>query len=63
MTRDEHGPAVPGLARRMTLSPCDLDPVRALVPVLQRMAEDGIAPGDILADSGYAHRDAEATRW
>jgi hypothetical protein len=60
MTAEEKGPAVPELARRMTLSSCALDPVRALAPVLTRMPEDGIDLGDILADSGYAHRDAEA---
>jgi len=60
MTREEKGPAVPELARRMTLSSCALDPVRALAKVLTRMAEDGIALGDILDDSGYAHRDADA---
>jgi hypothetical protein len=61
MTRQEHGPAVPELARRMTLTSCHLDPARALVPVLQRMTGGhGIALGDILADSGYAHRDAGA---
>jgi hypothetical protein len=60
MTREEKGPAVPELARRMTLSSCALDPVRALAKVLTRMAEDGIALGDILDDSGYAHRDAGA---
>jgi hypothetical protein len=60
MTREEKGPAVPELARRMTLSSCALDPVRALAPVLTRMPEDGTGLGDILAGSGYAHRDAEA---
>ncbi|HEX9516597.1 MAG TPA: hypothetical protein VF940_10525 [Streptosporangiaceae bacterium] len=60
MTREETGPAVPELARRMTLSSCALDPVRALAAVLTRMAADGIALGDILDDSGYAHRDAGA---
>ena len=60
MVRDEHGSAVPELARRMTLTSCTLDPVRALVPVLTRMPEDGIALGDIISDSGYAHRDAAA---
>jgi hypothetical protein len=60
MTREEHGPAVPELARRMTLSSCALDPARALAKVLLRMPAAGIPPGDILADSGYAHRDAEA---
>jgi len=60
MTREETGPPVPGLARRMTLTSCHLDPVRALVPVLLRMPASGIRPGDILADSGYSHRDAAA---
>jgi hypothetical protein len=60
MTREEHGPAIPELARRMTLSSCALDPVRAFARVLTSMAPAGIALGDILADSGYAHRDAEA---
>jgi hypothetical protein len=60
MVREETGPPVPELTRRMTLSSCHADPVRALVPVLTRMPGDGIALGDILADSGYAHRDAGA---
>jgi len=60
MMREEHGPAVPELARRMTLSSCALDPVRALAAVLTRMAAAGIRLGDILDDSGYAHRDADA---
>jgi hypothetical protein len=60
MTREETGPEVPGLTRRMTLSSCHADPVRAFTPVLTRMPQDGIALGDILADSGYAHRDAGA---
>jgi hypothetical protein len=60
MTREENGPAVPELARRMTLTSCALDPARALVPVLTRMPQAGIPLGDILADSGYAHRDADA---
>jgi hypothetical protein len=54
--RDEHGPAVPELARRMLLTSCDHDPPAALVPVLQRMKDSGIALGDVLADSGYAYR-------
>ena len=56
----EHGPAVPELARRATLSSCRHNPVRALVPVLTAMPQAGIGLGDILADSGYAHRDAAA---
>ena len=60
MVREEHGPAAPELARRITLSSCALDPVRALAAVLIRMPAAGIGLGDILDDSGYAHRDAAA---
>jgi hypothetical protein len=59
MMREEHGPAVPELARRMTVSSCHADPARAIVPVLTAMPGDGIPLGDVLADSGYAHRDAD----
>ncbi len=59
MMRDENGPPVPELARRATVCSCRADPARALAPVLTAMPEDGIPLGDILADSGYAHRDAE----
>ena len=60
MVAEEDGPAVPELARRITLGGCDHDPVRQLVTTLLRMAGDGIPLGDIIDDSGYAHRDAEA---
>jgi len=60
MMPGEHGPPIPELARRMTACSCHADPARALVPVLTAMPEEGIPLGDILADSGYAHRDAEA---
>jgi hypothetical protein len=60
MMREENGPAVPELARRATLSSCRHDPVRAFAPVLTAMPAAGIGLGDILDDSGYAHRDAEA---
>jgi hypothetical protein len=57
---EENGLPVPELARRTTVSSCRHDPVRALVPVLTRLPEQRIPLGDILADSGYAHRDAGA---
>jgi len=60
MMRDEGGPAVPELARRATVSSCRHDPVRAFAPVLTAMPAAGIPLGDILDDSGYAHRDASA---
>jgi hypothetical protein len=54
MARDDSGPAVPELARRMTLSACRRDPVRAFAPVLTAMPAAGIPLGDVLADSGYS---------
>jgi len=60
MTREENGTTVPELTRRMTVTGCAHDPVRAVVPVLEKMPADGIPLGDIIADSGYAHRDAAA---
>ncbi len=60
MMREETGPPIPELARRMTLNSCHHDPARALVTVLLRMPTAGISLGDILDDSGYAHRDAAA---
>jgi hypothetical protein len=60
MMREEHGPPVPELARRMTACSCRHDPARALAPVLTAMPGHGIPLGDVLADSGYAHRDAGA---
>jgi hypothetical protein len=56
MVKEENGPPVPELARRMTQTSCHLDPARAMVPVLQRMPAAGIPLGDVLDDSGYAHR-------
>jgi hypothetical protein len=60
MAAEENGPPVPELARRMTACSCRRDPARALVPVLTAMPAAGIALGDIIDDSGYAHRDAAA---
>jgi len=60
MMPEENGPAVPELARRAGLSSCRNDPVRAFAPVLTAMPGQGIPLGDILDDSGYAHRDASA---
>jgi hypothetical protein len=60
MMPEENGPAVPELARRAALSSCRHDPVRAFAPVLTALPGQGIPLGDILDDSGYAHRDAGA---
>lgn len=54
--RDEQGPELAELVRRILVTSCRVDPPPALVPVIERMAESGIAISDLLADSGYAHR-------
>ena len=54
--RDEHGPEVPELARRIHLASCRHDPPAEIVPVIQRMHNDGIPISDLLADSGYSYR-------
>ena len=60
MMPEENGVAAPEFARRAALSSCRHDPVRAFAPVLTAMPGQGIPLGDILGDSGYAHRDAGA---
>jgi hypothetical protein len=42
MMPEENRPPAPELARRMTLSSCQHDPVRAFAPVLTAMPEQGI---------------------
>ena len=56
MVEDVGGPAVPELVRRMQMGSCDHDPVAPMVGVLTSMAAGGIALGDVICDSGYAHR-------
>jgi hypothetical protein len=56
MVSDEGAKLVPELARRMLVTSCHVDPPPAFATVLESMAEDGIALGDVLCDSGYAHR-------
>jgi hypothetical protein len=60
MVGDERGPAVPELARRLLVTSCHIDPVRAFVAVLERVHDAGTAIRDVISDSGYAHRAAEA---
>jgi hypothetical protein len=59
IVKDENGPEVPELARRILLTSCHIDPPTAFVGVLQRMTATGITLSDALADSGYAYRQAE----
>ena len=60
MVREEDRDEVPELVRQMTLSACDHDPVPVAVTALVARFEAGrLLPGDVLVDSGYAHRVAE----
>lgn len=59
IVKDEHGPDVPELVRRIHLASCNHDPPTQIVPLIARMAASGITIGDLLADSGYAYRVAE----
>jgi hypothetical protein len=56
MVADENGEPVPELARRITVASPGHDPAAELAGVLTTMPASGIALGDIIADSGYAHR-------
>jgi hypothetical protein len=56
MVNDEDGPAVPELARRITVCSSGHDPAAVLAAVLADMHAAGIDIGDVLADSGYSHR-------
>ncbi len=57
--KEERGPTVAELVRRIQIAGCEADPPASLVGVLGRMVGAGIELGDVLADSGYAHRVAE----
>lgn len=56
MVNEEGDVRVPELVRRILLTSCHVDPPAAFVRVLARMVAEEIALGDVLADSGYAHR-------
>lgn len=56
MVREETRGEVPELVRRMQMGGCDRDPVPAMVAVVVDMPNAGIPLGDVVADSGYAHR-------
>jgi hypothetical protein len=56
MTKDGNGQPVPGLTRRITVANSRHDPAAALAGVLTSMPASGIALGDIIAGSGYSHR-------
>lgn len=59
MVAEEGGAAVAELVRRICMHAPSLDPVPAMATTLEAMAVAGVVVGDVLADSGYAHRVAE----
>ena len=56
MVKQEGADAAPELVRRMLLTTCASDPVPPFAGVLARLAASGVPIGDVLCDSGYAHR-------
>jgi hypothetical protein len=56
MVKDENGPALPEMTRRITVTSSAHDPAAALADVLTSMPAAGVALSDVLADSGYSHR-------
>lgn len=56
MVREDAGPRVPELVRRLLLTSCHVDPPPAFVGVLENMVASGVPLGDVLNDSGYSHR-------
>jgi hypothetical protein len=57
--KEESGPEIGELVRRITLASAKHDPPAQIVPVIKRMARQGIEIGDLLADPGYSYRQAE----
>ena len=60
IVNEEGASAVPELVRAMAVGSCREDPVPSIVSALKRLYGSGVVIGDVLADSGYAHRRAES---
>lgn len=60
MVPHDRGTPVPELVRGMTMASCDHDPVPLQAGALTRRAERAVPRGDVVADSGYAHRVPES---
>jgi hypothetical protein len=59
MVREERGPEVPELVRRVAFASPRTDPPTAMAKTLVRAYADGVVPGDVLADCGYSNRDPQ----
>lgn len=57
MVKEEGGPPVPELVRRIAFSAPRIDPPRLMAKTLLRMQASGIELGDVLCDCGYSNRD------
>ena len=59
MVKEERGPNLPELVRRIAFHSPRTDPPAAMAEVLVRAYGAGVLPGDVLADCGYSNRDPQ----
>jgi hypothetical protein len=59
MVKEERGPSVPELVRRIAFDSPRTDPPGAMATTLLRAYAAGVLPGDVLADCGYSNRDPQ----
>ena len=57
MVKEERGPQVPELVRRIAFHSPRTDPPKAMKETLLRAYDAGVVAGDVLADCGYSNRD------
>ena len=60
MVKDERGPEVPELVRRIAFAPPREDPAAVMASTLVRAKIQGLLLGDVLCDCGYSNRDPES---
>lgn len=60
MVADDGAGPVPELVRRIAFGPAEVDPPPLMATTLVRMAAEGVALGDVLADCGYSNRTPQA---
>jgi hypothetical protein len=56
MVSDDGAGPIPELVRRIAFGPAQVDPSPLMATALVRMADGGVALGDVLADCGYSNR-------
>ena len=60
MVKDDRGPPVPELVRRIAFAPPRDDPAAVMASVLMRAAQEGLLLGDVLCDCGYSNREPQS---